>query len=117
VIGASSGALDRAILDLDQAVRFTFADADVYCDRGLVWSQKGEHDRAIADFSQALKIDPRRACAYMGRGLAFLRKHELVRAHADINEAILIDPSLRDVAGRAMLELKMSLGENSDGKQ
>jgi hypothetical protein len=46
-----------------------------------------------------------------------LGKREPVLAHADINEAILIDPSLRDVVGRAMLELKMSLGEDSDGKQ
>jgi len=111
------GALDRALLDLDRAIRFTFADADTYCYRGLVWNQKGGYDRAIADFSQAIKLDPRRACAYMGRGLALLGKGEPARAHADINEAILIDPSLRDVIGRAILEKKMSLGEDSDGKQ
>jgi tetratricopeptide (TPR) repeat protein len=111
------GALDRALLDLDRAIRFTFADADTYCDRGLVWNKKGDHDRAIADFSQAIKLDPRRACAYMGRGLALLGKGEPARARADIDEAILIDPSLRDVVGRAILESKMSLGEDSDGKQ
>src|SRR6266404_4802517 len=30
------GALDEALVDLDRAIRFTFADANIYCDRGLV---------------------------------------------------------------------------------
>ncbi|MGJ4943422.1 tetratricopeptide repeat protein [Bradyrhizobium sp. HKCCYLS1011] len=111
------GALDRALADFDRAIRFTFADAGIYCDRGLVWNKKGEHDRAIADFSHALKLDPRRACAYMGRGLALLGKGELADARANINEAILIDPSLRSIVGRSLLELKLSLEEDLNGKQ
>ena len=111
------GELDRALVDLDRAIRFTFADAAVYCDRGLVWNKKGEHDRALADFSHALKLDPHRACAYMGRGLALLGKGELAEARANINKAILIDPSLRYVVGRSLLELKLSLEEDLNGKQ
>ena len=37
---------------------FSFADAYIYCDRGLVWYQKGRHDRAIADFDRAIKLVP-----------------------------------------------------------
>jgi tetratricopeptide (TPR) repeat protein len=29
------GALDEALIDLDRAIRFSFADANIYCDRGL----------------------------------------------------------------------------------
>ena len=79
--------------------------------------QKGDHGRAIADFSQAIKLDPRHACAYMGRGLALLGKGESARARADLDEAILIDPNLRDVVGRAILESRKLLGEDTDGTQ
>jgi tetratricopeptide (TPR) repeat protein len=33
-----------------------FAEANIYCDRGLVWYQKGRYDRAIADFDRAIKL-------------------------------------------------------------
>src|SRR5215470_519960 len=68
---------------LHRAIRFSLADANIYCDRGLVWYQKGRYDRAIADFDRAIKIDPNFAAAYINRGLILHRNREFNVAFAD----------------------------------
>src|SRR5258707_13507652 len=89
------GALDRALIDLDRAIRFSFSDANLYCDRGLVWYQKGRHDRAIADFNQAIKLDSNFAAAYIDRGLILHNNREFKVAFAD-SKTIRVDPSIFD---------------------
>ena len=89
----------RRSSDLDRAIRFSFADANIYCDRGLVWYQKGRHERAIADFNQAIKLDPNFAAAYINRGLILHSNGEFTVAFAD-SKAIRVDPGVFDVSRR-----------------
>src|SRR5439155_2106236 len=105
--------LDKALVDLDHAVRmsFTAPPADraqlyrgqvyidqVYSDRGAVWFEKGRYDRALADLNRAIKINPGLSTAYIRRAGVFERKGDQERARADRDHATLLDhgsPQLR----------------------
>ncbi|HTO64975.1 MAG TPA: tetratricopeptide repeat protein, partial [Bradyrhizobium sp.] len=74
-----------------RAVRMSFADPEVYSDRGAVWFEKGRYDRALADFNQALKIDPRLASASTRRAAALDRKGEQDRTRTELEQASHLD--------------------------
>jgi tetratricopeptide (TPR) repeat protein len=69
----------------------SFADPEVYSDRGAVWLEKGRYDRALADFNQALKIDPGLASAAVRRATALGRKGGQDRARANLEQATHLD--------------------------
>ncbi len=88
---------ERALADLDAAIRLAPADARSHHLRALVNLQEQELDKAITGFSEAIRLDPGFAVAYRDRGLAFNAKRFLdVRffdqALADLSEAIRLDP-------------------------
>ena len=82
------GRFDRAIADLDEAIRLDPNFAVAYNNRGDAYRQKGELERAIADFNEALRLDPNITPAYTLRGLAYEKKGELERARADYSTAL-----------------------------
>src|SRR5277367_6015472 len=49
---------DRAIQDLDQAIKLDANNALAFNDRGGAYNGKHEYDRAIQDFDQAIRLDP-----------------------------------------------------------
>jgi tetratricopeptide (TPR) repeat protein len=57
------GDLDRAIADLDAALRLDSSQADPLVARGELWRAKGDRPRAVADFAAALKLNPDHAAA------------------------------------------------------
>ena len=83
---------DRAIDDLNQAIRLDPGNAGAYVDRGRVYMDKGDSDRAIADYNQALRLNPNFARAYNNRGVAYYNKKDYDRAIADYTQAIRLDP-------------------------
>jgi tetratricopeptide (TPR) repeat protein len=85
---------DRAIADLDAAIRVDPTNALAYNNRGLAYDAKGEHDRAIANLSEAIRLDPEYGAAYHNRGNVYQAKGECHRAAADFNEAIRLNPEL-----------------------
>jgi tetratricopeptide (TPR) repeat protein len=85
---------DRALADLNEAVRLDPAYACGYSNRGRVYALKRDLDRAIADYDEAIRIDPSFALAYNNRGGAWLGKGDAERAIADFNTAIKLDPRL-----------------------
>ena len=93
------GDLDRALVDMDRAIRFGFSDANLYSDRGRIWYEKGRYYRAIADFDRASKINPKFAGADINRGIALHRESDF----ADVDRAIRLDPNMSDVIPRAEL--------------
>jgi len=95
------GELDRALVDMDRAVRFGFSDANFYSDRGLIWYEKGRYNRAIADFDRASKINPNFVGAYINHGIALHRESDF--AFADVDRAIRIDLNMFDVIRRTNL--------------
>lgn len=74
--------LDRALADLDEAVRLDPAYACAYTNRGRVYAFRRDLDRAIADYDAAIRIDPAFALAYNNRGDAWYGKGDLDRAIA-----------------------------------
>ena len=89
--------LDKALVDLDRAVRMSFTDPEVYSDRGAVWFEKGRYDRALADLNQAIKINPLLATAYVRRAGVFERKGDPEHARADRDQATLLDRGTREL--------------------
>ncbi|MBS0530246.1 MAG: tetratricopeptide repeat protein, partial [Proteobacteria bacterium] len=86
--------LDRALADLDEAIKIDPAYACAYTNRGRVFAFKKDLDRAIKDYDEALRIDPAFALAYNNRGDAWVGKGDARRAMADFDTAIKIDPDL-----------------------
>lgn len=94
------GDLDRAMSDLDNAIRLNPQDALAYSDRGIMWRERRDVDRAIADFTEAIRLNPQprsdlagpgHVNIYTNRGLAFQAKGDLDRAMADFDQAIRLD--------------------------
>ena len=67
------GDIDRAIQDLDRAIRLDPNYANAFNSRGVAYEAKGEYERAIQDLDQAIRLDPDNANALNGR--CWLRGH------------------------------------------
>ena len=67
---AAKRQFDRAIYDLDQAIRLDPGFPDAFNFRGVAWLAQGRAERAIADFDKAIQLDPNYAIAIYNRGLA-----------------------------------------------
>jgi tetratricopeptide (TPR) repeat protein len=84
--------MDRALPDLDTAIRLDSRTRPAYSARGWIRYRKKEYDRAIADTSEAIRLDPQ-PLDYDYRGLAWFAKQEYDKAIADHSEAIRLDPT------------------------
>ena len=84
---------DRAIVELNEALRADPTYKWSYNSRGNAWKGKGELDHAIADYNEALKLDPKFGLAYNNRGAAHEAKGDLERAIADLEQAIRLNPN------------------------
>jgi tetratricopeptide (TPR) repeat protein len=51
------GEHDRAVADLNQALRLDPTNATAYAWRGIAYRLKGEYDQAITDLERALQLD------------------------------------------------------------
>lgn len=88
----SSGELDRAIEDYDQAIRLMPDYHVAINNRGVALMAKGELDRAIADFDRTIQLKPNYLAAFGARAAAFGHKGLLVRAIADLDVVVSADP-------------------------
>src|SRR5262249_3433579 len=64
-----AGDYDRAIADLDEAIRINPNSATAFNQRGLAHLRAGRSARAVDDFEQALRLDPNHADALRNRRL------------------------------------------------
>ena len=62
------GELDKALADLDAALRLTPDDLNLVTDHGSVLKAKGEYDLAIADYDQVLAAKPDMPSSYIREG-------------------------------------------------
>jgi lipoprotein NlpI len=93
---AGKGENDRAIQNLDQAIRMKPDSPFAFSSRGSAYGGKGEVDRAIQDFDQAIRLQPDYADAYFNRGDAHRRKGEHDQAIRDFDKALQLKPELGD---------------------
>jgi tetratricopeptide (TPR) repeat protein len=82
------GALDLALGDYSNAIKFESKNPETFDYRGDVYRQKGDLDRALSDYDRASKLDPNYVSAYYGRGRVFEMKKDLDKAREAYNAAI-----------------------------
>ncbi len=88
--------LDQAITCFAEAIRLNPKFAEAYCNRGIVYDEKGEPDKAIADFTEAIRLNPKFTEAYHNRGVVYTEKGEPDKAIADYTEAIRLNPKFAE---------------------
>jgi Flp pilus assembly protein TadD len=87
------GDVDRAIADLDEAIRLDVKLTFAYRERGLAYRRKDDLELAIADYSVAIRLDPNYTVAYLDRSSAYVAKGDFAPAIADAGEAIRLSPN------------------------
>jgi tetratricopeptide (TPR) repeat protein len=86
------GDLDRAIADLNEAIRLDPRLANAFSNRGYAYNGKKEYERAISDLNEAIRLDPKHSYAFTNRAWAYRQKGDLDRAVTDADEAVRLDP-------------------------
>jgi lipoprotein NlpI len=67
---SEKGEYDRALHDLDNAIRLDPGFAEAFNYRGVANVSQGQYEHAIEDFDRAVGLDPNYAIAIYNRGLA-----------------------------------------------
>ena len=91
--------LDRALADLDEAVKTDGSNLEALLARGLVHYNQGEQDdlrKAIDDYTKVIERDPNnadglRSEALYNRGCAHFKNGDMGKALADLDEAVRSD--------------------------
>ncbi|HNS49457.1 MAG TPA: tetratricopeptide repeat protein, partial [bacterium] len=84
--------LDRALEQLELAIKLEPRNYYAYCNRGLVYHQLGRHDLALADLSRALEKNPKDPPTLAWRGMVYLDQGALDSALADLDRAAALAP-------------------------
>jgi tetratricopeptide (TPR) repeat protein/transglutaminase-like putative cysteine protease len=87
------GDLDRALTDLNEALRLQPRSALALANRGVTRFWKGDVQGASVDIDKALEIDPTEAVAYNGKGLLARHKGEHDKAIAAFTRATELRPN------------------------
>jgi tetratricopeptide (TPR) repeat protein len=88
----AKGDHDRAIADLNEAIRLEPNFVAALTARGTAYYAKRDYDRAIDEYSEAIRLYPKNAAAFYNRGSAYAAKGHQDDAIADYNEAIRLEP-------------------------
>jgi tetratricopeptide (TPR) repeat protein len=86
------GDLDRALADLDEAVRLDPKDVETRRVRGFLRLMLGAYGRAVAELSEAIALDPDDLSLVVGRGLARARNRDDDGAITDCGNAVQKKP-------------------------
>ncbi len=89
---ARQGIYDKALADLDAAIRLDPKSAYAYLERAGCYYMQGRYDRALADTNQSLRLDPKNADASSVARRATTRSKTCAKALADLDEAIKLNP-------------------------
>jgi len=91
-----AGQPEKALADLNEAIRLDPDKPGWLSNRGLVYDDLREYDRAIRDYDRAIQLEPRDALVYNNRGLARKANKEYDAALRDYSQAIGLDPRMND---------------------
>lgn len=82
---------DRAIADLDSAIRLNDRSANAWYNRAEIRYQVGDFVLATFDYSKALSFSPRDVQAYVGRGHSQFQLGKFAEALEDYQKVVLLD--------------------------
>ena len=83
---------DKAITDLDEAIRLNPESIYAYSTRGQAKSSLGDHKGAISDYDEAIQLNPEDFIAYYNRGYAKSSLGDPKGAISDYDKAIQLNP-------------------------
>jgi tetratricopeptide (TPR) repeat protein len=83
---------DKALVDLNEAIRMAPDAAQPYAARGDLFANSDKYDEAIADFDKAIQLDNQDAYTFQQRGDAYEAKGAHAKAIADYTEALRLEP-------------------------
>ncbi len=91
------GKFDRAIEEINKAIRIDPKNAELCLTRGVIYRKQGKYDLALDDVNRAIRLRPDFAIAFCQRGFVY-RQSTLnpygKKALADADRAIKLDPSI-----------------------
>jgi tetratricopeptide (TPR) repeat protein len=100
----NKGEFDRALPDLNEAIRLNPKDGLFFNNRGGAYFGKNDFDAVIRDLDEAIRLGVRNAAVYDGRGTALLHKRAYDRALRDFDAALRVDPRYVEAqVGRGMV--------------
>lgn len=88
----ASGDLERALADLDEALRLDPENEEARSTRGTIHLLRGDHARARADLDEAVRLRPESSAAWNNRGLVRLDQGDPAGAREDFTRAIELSP-------------------------
>ena len=89
---AINGELDKALADLNEAIRLDPKDAGLFAGRAEIYWQLGEREKALADYQEAIRLDPKNVWGYLGLASLYRDSGDLDKALAAFNEAVRVAP-------------------------
>jgi tetratricopeptide (TPR) repeat protein len=92
----SQNNLDRALADLNQAIKLQPTVAEAYANRVVIYIAKGDYSHALADANQAIKLEPNLAVSYNNRGLISMATGNYDQAIADFSQTLKLLPDVKD---------------------
>ena len=110
---------DRALTDIEAALRMRPNYAGLYLERALVFASTGQNAGAIRDFSEALRRDASLIVAYFGRAMAFedIGQHERAKAFGSFGRSASQHAQALQLEGgtenSAAAHMKKALATNS----
>jgi tetratricopeptide (TPR) repeat protein len=90
---AQTGDTDRALADIEQAIRIDPKGGFAYGARGDLYLVKKDYEHAISDYSTMIAVDPTNALAFTARGIGYWASGDLDRAMADFEYAVELQPT------------------------
>jgi len=89
----AKGNLDKAIINLREALAMNPSFVEAHCNLGNVYFEKGMVKESIDEYKNALKINPDYALAHYNLGLVYNKKNMLEEALSAYHKALVIDPN------------------------
>lgn len=89
------GQHQRAIEDVNQAIKLKPGDADNYYLRGFAYRALGYHQKAVEDCNQAIGLEPTFAAAFSTRAFAHKALGNIGQAKSDAQRALVLDPKVK----------------------
>jgi len=114
---AELGKYDKAIEDLNKAIKLNKDFAYAYYNRGNAYVKLNRYDKAIKDYNKAIELNPDDAEAYGNRGLVYVILGEHDRAREDMLRAGNLFTNKRrieDVIRACRMIFKFNIGEESE---